>query len=244
MKARLYKRKEIVNNSKKNIIVIILILLNTVFLLYSFNKNVTPKLLNIAEASINKLNEDVILNYKVSDSFKKIDLNNIIIIEKNINEEIINVDFNLENVYESLSLIVNYVQNELNNLETRKNILKYYDGDISSSLDEIILNIPIGVASDFIYFASLGPKIPVRVSYMDYLASKIRLEVKNYGINNSLISIYVDTTITNEFLVPNKDKKINHTYSILIASKIIEGIVPKYYGGVINESRDVNIPLN
>ncbi len=245
MKARLYSKKVIFKNSYKTVCAILLILFLTITFLFNFNKKVTPKLLNVAEASIDKLNEDILMNYKVSDVYKKVDLNNIINIEKNSKEEIIDIDFNLENVYEVLSLMLNYLQEKLNNVDVRKQILRYYSDDLSSSLDDIVLNIPMGVASDGIYLVNLGPKIPVKVSYVGYFSGKIRLEVKSYGINNSLISIYIDSNISNEFILPSLEEKINHTYSILLISKVIQGIVPKYYGGYINEKSEVlNVPIS
>lgn len=216
-----------------------------VFLCFRFNKKITPNLLSVAEASINKLNETILTNYRVKDIYKEVDLTEAISIVKNSKEEIITVDFNLERVYEALAVITGYLQRSLEDEGIRNTILKYYNEDLSSSLDSIVLSLPIGVASKGIYFANLGPRIPVKVSYMGYVSSSVRTKIEDYGINNALVSIYIDLFITNEFILPLKQEEIHHDYSILIASKIVQGIVPEYYGGAIEaKSNILNVPIN
>lgn len=210
-----------------------------------FNKDVTPKLLNVAEVSINKLNETILTNYKVKDIYPQVDLENAIVLTKNKKEEIISVDFNLEEVYKSLSIITEYLQQSVEDVRVRNEVLKYYNEDLSSTLDSIILSIPMGGFSDKIYLANLGPRIPVKISYMGYVASSVRIKLEDYGINNVLISIYIDCFITNSFITPSIEKEIKHEYNILVASKIIQGIVPTYYGGVMEaKSNILNVPLN
>ncbi len=209
-----------------------------------FNKKITPNLLRVAEASINKLNETILTNYRVKDVYKEVDLSEAISIVKNSKEEIITVDFRLEKVYEALSVITQYLQKSLEDEELRHQILNYYNNDLSSSLDSIILSLPMGIASQGIYMANLGPRIPVKVSYMGYVASSVRTKIEDYGINNALVSVYIDCFITNEFLAPTQKKEIHHEYNILVASKIIQGIVPDYYGGALEaKSNILNVPI-
>lgn len=216
----------------------------SIFLFVRFNKSITPKLLNVAKSSINKLNETILTDFKVKDIYPKIDLENAIILTKNSKEEIISVDFNLENIYQSLSMITGYLQDSLNNKEQQQKILKYYDKNLSLNLDGIVLSLPIGVASPYIFLANLGPRIPVKITYMDYVASSVKIKLENYGINNVLISIYINCTITNEFIIPAKEEQSKYNYDILVASKIIQGIVPSYYGGILErQSNILNIPL-
>lgn len=222
-----------------------LILLLSIFFFMKFNAVVTPKLLDVAEASINKLNETILTNYRVKDIYPQVNLESAILLTKNSKEEIISVDFDLETVYKALSIITEYLQKSTEDPKVRNEILKYYNEDLSSNLDSIILSIPMGVASDKIYTANLGPRIPVKISYMSYVASSVRIKLENYGINNVLISIYIDCFLTNTFITPSIEKEINHEYNILVASKIIQGTVPEYYGGVMEaKSNILNVPIN
>lgn len=224
---------------------LILILFLGILFFMKFNTKITPKLLNIAEVSIDKLNETILTNYKVKDIYPQVDLESAIVLTKNKKDEIISVDFNLEEVYKSLSIITGYLQKSVEDESVRNEVLKYYNEDLSSTLDSIILSIPMGVASDKIYLANLGPRIPVKISYMGHVASNVRIKLEDYGINNVLISIYIDCFITNSFITPSIEKEIKHEYNILVASKIIQGIVPTYYGGVMEaKSNILNVPIN
>lgn len=225
-------------------IILFVILFFAFTLFQNFNKNVTSYILSIAESSINKLNESILMQYRVSDIYQKVNLEDVILISKNAKDEIIAVDFQLENAYDVLSLVTDYIQENLEDANVRKNILKYYNEDLSSSLDSIVLSVPMGVAADGVYLANLGPRIPVKINYMGYLATSVRIKLEDYGINNVLVSLYIDCSITNEFIVPNIEKEINHAYSILIASKIIQGVVPDYYGGTLEtKSNILNVPI-
>lgn len=225
-------------------IVLFIILFFSIVLLLKFNKKVTPNLLSIAESSINKLNESILTNYRVKDIYPQVDLEEAIKIIKNNKGEIISVDFALEKVYQALSIITEYLQKSVEDKKIRDTVLSYYNDKLSTDLRSIVLSIPMGVSSDFIYLANLGPKIPVKINYMGYVASSVRIKIEDYGINNALVSIYIDCFITNEFILPVVQKKINHEYNILIASKIIQGIVPTYYGGAMEaKSNILNVPL-
>lgn len=245
MRTKLHKRHTIVLSKFQTIglLFCVIFVLGFVFF-FRFNKKITPQLLTVAEASINKLNETILTNYRVKDVYKTVDLNDVISIVKNSKEEIITVDFRLENVYKALSVITQYLQKSLEDEGVRNTILHYYNEDLSSSLDSIVLSLPMGLASSGIYMANLGPRIPVKVSYMGYVASSIRTKIEDYGINNALVSIYIDCFITNEFIAPTQRKEIHHEYNILIASKIIQGIVPEYYGGALEaKSNILNVPI-
>lgn len=247
MRAKLGTRKKIKINTPKKVISIIFftILFFAVIFFRMFNKKITPNLITIAESSINKLNESILMQYRVSGVYQEVDLDNVIKISKNKNDEIIAIDFQLENAYDALSVITNYLQDNLASEKVRNQILTHYNEDLSSDLDSIILSIPMGVMSDGIYLANLGPRIPVKVNYMGYIGTNIRIKLEDYGINNVLVSLYVDCDITNEFIVPTTKKAINHSYSILIASKIIQGVVPEYYGGSMEtKSNILNVPIN
>ena len=231
---------------KGQIIILILFIIGIldIFFFIQFNRKVTPKLLNVAKASISKLNETILTNFKVKSIYPQVDLENAIVLTKNANDEIISVDFRLENAYKALSIITEYLQKNLLDSEIQKQVLNYYNQDISTQLGNIILTIPMGVASDSLYLNNLGPRIPVRISYMGYISSNIRLKVEDYGINNALISIYIDCAITNQFIVPSIEQEMKYNYCILVASKIIQGIVPKYYGGTIEaKSNLLNVPI-
>lgn len=239
------KRKIVI---KKEYIIFLLcgiIIFLALFMFNKFNKKVTPNLLDVVITSINKFNETILTTYTVRNLYNEIaTLDEVIKITQNSNEEIISVDFNLENVYKALSIITNYLKESIEDEDLRKNVLEYYDEWLSSDLKGIVLNLPMGIVSGNIFTTNLGPKIPVKINYVGYIASSVSLKIEDYGINNVLISIYIDCSITNELIIPNEKNKIKNDYSILVASRIIQGKVPTYYGGSIQtKSNILNIPI-
>jgi len=223
-------RKNKLSKGTKLGIIILMIMFFVSLIIKNFNTKITPKILNIAKISINKLNEVILTQYRVSDMYEEINLNDVITIEKNKNDEIINVDFKLKVAYDALSTITSYLHTELENVSMRKNILKYYDEDLSMDLESIILSVPIGITSTGVYFSNLGPRIPVKIDYMGYMSSSLRIKLEEYGINSVLISLYIDCVITNEFIIPSLEENVTNNCSILISSKLIQGKVPEYYG--------------
>lgn len=221
------------------VLISIIIFFLSIYFFMKFNKLVTPKLYNIAVLNIKKLNETILMNYKVKDIYKEVNLEDCIKITKNKKDEILTVDFNLEQAYEVLSMITEYIDKSIKDINIRKEVLNNYNEELSNNLNSIILSLPVGLSSDYIYLVNLGPKIPVKVSFLGYISSSVRIKLEEYGINNTLISIYIDCFISNEFILPFNKEIITNEYNILISSKIIQGIVPSYFGGTIERKSNI-----
>ena len=227
------------------IVIFVGLLFFTFLFMHSFNIKVNPKLIEIAKTSIQKLQNTILTNFQVKNLYSQFDLENMMVLTKNKQDEIISVDFKLEEVYKSLTEITKYLQQSMEDVIMRKQVLTYYSEELSNDLNSLILLVPMGVSSNMAYLAHLGPKIPVKITYMEYVTSNIRIALENYGINNVLISIYIDCEISSSFLIPAMEEKVKNNYSILVASKIIEGKIPTYYGGKIEtKSNLLNIPIN
>ncbi len=247
MRAKLNcRRKTVIKGNYVIGIILMLIIFLTIFGVYNFNTKITPNLINIARASVNEFNETIITDYTVKNLYNEIaTLDEVIKITQNSREEIISVDFNLENVYKALSIITNYIKESVESESLRQKVFSYYNGWLSSDLKAIVLSLPMGAVSKNIFVTNLGPRLPVKINYIGYIGSSIRLKVEDYGINNALVSIYIDCSITNEFIIPVLNNKVTNQYSILVASKIIQGSIPKYYGGAIEtKSNILNIPIS
>ena len=66
------------------------------------------------------------------------------------------------------------------------------------------------------------------------------VSVEDYGINNSLIKLYVNISIEQYIEMPiDKDKNVMN-YKFLIASKLVNGKVPDFYNGISDCSNLVN----
>ena len=99
----------------------------------------------------------------------------------------------------------------------------------SNSIDGIVLEIPSGIVTNNFLLSSFGPNIPIKISLTGEFESCISTSVEEYGINNALISIYVDIRVTEQITLPFISKKILIENKIPISVNVINGKIPNYY---------------
>lgn len=226
------------NIKKRNIIVIItsLIFICTFFIFHLLNKYISPILLDYAEIETTKLSTLIInkaVENQVNNNFK---IEDMIKTTTNKNGEIVSVDFDTNVVNQSLVSINNTIQTNLKYLEEGKlslidmpDINSPYDLEKSSS--GIIYQIPFGVITDTPIIADIGPKIPVKTSLIGSVISNVRTEITPYGINNALLKIYIEVTVTEQVILPFISKRINISLEVPVLMKLINGNIPNVYGG-------------
>lgn len=215
-------------------IIIILIILLTIFLLIQINGRITPKLINIAEKSLETYNNHLIMNFISNDTLEKSNLNDLVVLVKNKDEDVIAIDYNIEKSYDVLKKITNQLYQIVSNTSYKD--ITDYDYDIK---DDLVLYYPIGLASNYAYFNNLGPKIPIKIKFLSSLVTNLKTNVSNYGINNVLVEISVDIDIVDDIVIPFKDEKVLKHYNVLLSSKVVMGKVPMYLGGNIENSSPI-----
>lgn len=236
------KRKLKIKPLNYLIIIILLVFSVSFLMIHRFNQKISPKMIKIMENKINKLSNDIIMDSFNSQLLNKHDINNILKITKNKEEEIIAVDFDLEKAYQiSLNLTKN-IKKSLKELPDTKLSDEYLLK--SQGNNGYIILLPVGLATNNNYLANLGPKIPVKVTFIGNLVTGLKTKVKDYGINSALIEVYINISLSEEILIPYVSKKINNSTQILLSSQMIEGVVPDIYNGLLeNSSSLINVPL-
>ena len=244
---RLRLKKTNYKNQVANTIFLILILIGitTIVFLNIFNKAVNPRILEVATQRISTFNNLIMIQTYSKEIMPSADITDIITIVQNSKEEILTVDFKLGNAYEILRNATINLQDKIAKLELGQlQEMGFSDPDLSNGYEGLILNIPIGVASKSIYFANLGPRIPVKIRMIGNVIGIINTKITDYGINNALVEIYMDLTVTEEIMTPVTFETIKTNYEVLIASKVIQGIVPSFYGGLIQKNSEIiNVPV-
>lgn len=242
MKLKFRKKKSRLINVL--IVVVLLVSIITTFLFRVFNKKINPRVVEITEQNLNKITYSIIMDYLDSEILNQEYLDNILIITKNKDSEIVTVDFNLEQAYTVLSEITRRMEENLNELESGKIKIDYYDSYLSNSQNGLVLKIPIGVASNNAYFNNLGPKIPVKIKFIGTLLTNLKTKITNYGMNNALVELYAYIMITEEVTTPVTFKELKTEYDVLISAKMVNGRVPTIYGNSLeSESSLFNIPI-
>lgn len=248
-----FRRKRISRIKKKNLFFILLLvtIISIFSLLFYISKKIEPILLETAELEVNKFST-IIVNKAISQVLEdKINADNIFEMSKNKNDEIQTIDFNPVIVNQILSVATTVVQSNLKLLESGElESIGVYDMDLSKNrindLEKgIIMRIPMGVVSNNSLFSNLGPKIPIRLHYLGDVNSNITTNITQYGINNAMIEVGIHIEMTAQIILPLMTKKKVLDYNIPVVIKIVQGIVPSYYGnGLLKDSAIYSLPFS
>ena len=130
-----------------------------------------------------------------------------------------------------------YLVNELLN-EISGNILRTIK-EKERNYKDVSFYVPMGVITNNPLFVNKGPKIPVRMETIGSVLSGIRTNVKDYGINNSLIEMTIHVEVTERIIPPVMTNELKIENDIPISYKIIKGKVPNYYGDSISKNSSV-----
>ena len=189
----------------------------TILLDYSSNK-----ITNIINEIINESINNKIYRYKYNDIIK---------IDGQNNENITSIDFDNEIVNSMLYMVSDEILGKIKLLESNNydNLnLKYI-----SSNDKVYY-VPYGVIYGSSILSNLGPKIPFKISLVGSTNNETKINIDEYGINSSKVEVVLNINFKMMVLLPFKSKEIVINKTIILDSKIIQGKVPDYYGGMFS----------
>lgn len=239
-KAKL-RRKHVIKINKITIsIILILIFVFIWFLILS--KEISPILSNYATLETEKMATQVINNAVTNEISNKTYLNDLIKTTLNENGEIVSVDFDPIYVNKALTGVTNTVQENLKKMEEGN--IELSNNVSPSEKNGIIYEIPFGIVFYTPILADLGPKIPVKVRMVGSVVSNVKTKITNYGINNALLEVLVEIEVSEQIILPFISQKETIKQEIPVAMKVIQGTVPKYYGGSMSDrSSLLSIPI-
>ena len=215
------------------VVFIFIVIISGIFINY-YSSRALPLLMSYAEAEIRKL-IILVINKAVTKQINNVDTDQIFEVTYNNNGEVILVDFNSKRTSIALSTITSLVElnlraieeGKIDMLELPENSLEAFDTDLIEK--GIILEVPLGVISNSILLSNLGPKIPVKISLIGDVSSGFSTDVKEYGINNALITLKIDVDVVVRVVLPFISEDMYINASIPIAMKVIQGKIPEYY---------------
>lgn len=220
---KLKKRK------KKKIVIIILLIFITVQLIIGIiGKRIMPVVENNIENYVNRSLHNYVFNVFSKDILVKEELLNIIQINKNSKEEIISVDYRLN---EANKYLFDSMEKLYNNIDKLK-----LESIVPYQYKKGVFFIPSGLAYKNILLDNLGFKIPCMVNIISSTKINLKTKVSNYGINNILIELYLVTEIKSDIITPSSYEEFTNNFETIIASKIVIGNIPAYYDGLIEKS--------
>ena len=114
-----------------------------------------------------------------------------------------------------LALVSNLISDSLNN------------GQIKERLG--MVEIPLGQLCSKALFANMGPNIKIETSPMSSYKTDLFTETSEFGINSTLLEVYIKATISIEAFIPLKSQNITLETKIYLISEVLQGSIPIYY---------------
>ena len=214
---------------KKIFILFLLIIIISIFIITILQKKVMPTYLNYAEGEMESLIVSII-NKSVSETFaNEFKEQELFLIKKDETKTII-VDFDPIILNKIMGTISNNIYDLLKKISAKdREVLEEYH------VDENIFYIPTGVIFNSLLLSNLGPKIPIKMELVSMVNPTIETKVSEYGINNSLVEIFIRVISHVRMILPTISKTIEVSVLVPISVSIIQGNIPEYYFGSLNK---------
>ena len=230
LKRKKSKKNKLIN---KKIIILILLIISVIYIFKIFNIKALPQLIEYSEIETEKIVSTIVNKIIIEEVSNNITLDNLFITHKDSSGNIKSIDFNSSEVNKILSSASNLVERNLRYIENgdtdKLNFNNYINIDKEKLRKGIIYEIPSGLIFNNLILNNILPKIPVKISLIGTVFSRISTDIKSYGINNALISVNLDIESEVKILLPFISSKKSIKQSIPIIMKVIEGSVPSYY---------------
>lgn len=137
------------------------------------------------------------------------------------------------------SNMINIVKDESGNIKMLQvnstplnNMISDIVNDIQVTLnDNSIVNtgIPFGSITGIKYISALGPIIPLRISSVGTIDTKIRNEFNESGINQTVHRLWLDINCRISILSPYKIEETEVNNEVILSENVIIGGVPNVY---------------
>lgn len=225
--------KKNIKKSKVVIISTVLVFFFTFFLFKSYSNNASPRVIEVAKIKIREFMESFLSNNIGYDILNENDLENMIIINKNKEGEILYLNYNLDRAYNTLEIVTSKLNELINDLECGK--YEIDSKNIIKGKNSIALKLPMFISDKNIFITSLGPNIYIPINFVGSILTNIRSDIRNYGLNNALLELYITIQVTTKLITPVEQEEYVISYDVLVASTVINGRVPEVYGGIISK---------
>ncbi len=246
-RVHLKKRHKKVAKSKIWLWSIIFVVIMTYITIHIIGTKINPILLGYAQMETKRF-ATLLINQTVTEELvDTLEMDELFMINKTETGEIQTVDFNPAIVNKVLSLASKAVQQKITALENGniEELPKSLEGMNFSKLKEgIVCEIPLGILTGNSLLTNLGPRFPVRLSFLGDVITNIRTKIDSYGINNALVTISIKVELTERITMPLSTKEETIEIDIPIAIKMVQGKVPTYYqNGLDKNSNIFSLPL-
>ena len=207
----------------KLLITFILLIIFTFIILVFLSNKVMPFYMNYSEAEMKRVVTTVINKSVTEEVTNQLEVDSLFVLKKE-NDNTIIVDFDPVIVNRVMSKISDVVYNNLKLISKKDKLtLEKYN------LDESYFYIPSGIIFNTTMLNNVGRRIPINLEIISSVNPNLKTEVTEYGINNSLIEVYINVIVDVKMILPMYANTMQIVVVVPLAVKLIQGEVPKYY---------------
>lgn len=238
------------------VVTFIFFIFSTFLSLWIINKGITPTLIEIAESKTQQIGRDAILEAVSKRIADDLNFEDLVQMEKDDNGNIVSMGWNSTVVNRVLRNTTYRVQNYLKQMERGEApdpatpLDVPLEGEMDESMKEkkespLLIEIPIGQATNNVILANLGPKVPVQFQVIGYVQSNVESKITEYGINAAFFELMIHIEVDVRIVIPFSTRTTVVTADIPVAQQTILGEVPDFYGAGGNEkSPSFSLPMD
>ena len=208
------KRRKKIDKKSILIIIFIVIFVLSISIIKILNTKAIPLFSKYSKIETKKIISSLV-NSSVTEYVKdNTDKDKLLLTTKDNSGNIKSIDFNTVEVNRILVGTSKIVEKNLKELEKNK---------------KVVFELPSGIIFGSNIMSNIMPKIPIKLELIGNIICYINTDIKNYGINDALITIYIDVVAEEKILLPFSSTTTKIETNIPIVMKLIEGDIPSYY---------------
>ena len=221
-----------------NCLIVLLTIINIIFI----NNRTKDRIIDYSSILASKITKYIVNNAYVREkiNYYSQDIYDIV---KSDDNEIKNIIYDSGVINDLVNSITERIYNmfkkiesgDLSKLSINDNILFTNNNDI----DGIVIEVPSGLITNNYLLLNLGPKIPVKISLTGEFESFVSTDVVEYGINNAMLTIYINIKVCEQITLPFITKKITVENKIPIFMSLVNGTIPNYYIGGFDKNSNI-----
>ncbi len=212
------------------LLIVFLIITISLIIIHSIDKKIAPYIMDYSISEMKRVASTIINRSITEDITNEID-DSLFIVTKNEEEELVSITLDSRVVNRITGKISDACEDNLRKVEERR----YDEIKKEFNIGEEYFKVPSGLFLSSSLLNFIGPSIPISIKMVGNVTSGIISSVKEYGINNSLITVSVEIKVELMVVLPLNSDFVNITNYVPLTIKLIQGKVPHFYGtGLIN----------
>ena len=153
------------------------------------------------------------------------------------NGKIEHISYRTNTINEITRNVTRMVQDTLKNIDSGEIDDYFLSNRVKSGKFQLIQNgilceVSLGSIRNSILFSNIGPTIPIRLFFLGQANTEIKIDTREYGVNNVMIEVTLVIKVQEVVSMPISSLKKEIVIKEPLSVEIIQGDLPHYIGGI------------